>query len=316
MAAGRAARRNGRSPRPSISPSRRRATRKPRWSSAWRSSASAGPRPMRRSCRCCRTANMCASTSAGWSRRIAAASWSRSWKASSPATWSMISPPISRNSSTASPTTRSNGAICCASSGRDFIGAVGEIKDLRIGQVIDALDAMLAPHHLSAARRRRRSAPVPGLRRPAGCRSSSASSAPSSAARTIPNAAIHGRSRSAGADGGEEQAAKVLGQRPGDRPRSDAARRPLRSLCAARRGDGRGKAQARRPAARHRPGRSRSRNGAQAAVAATRGRPPSGETASRSSPASGASAPMCSTARPTPTSKPATRCSISASTAP
>src|SRR6202042_2848629 len=27
-----------------------------------------------------------------------------------------------------------------------FIGAVGEIKDLRIGQVIDALDAMLAPH--------------------------------------------------------------------------------------------------------------------------------------------------------------------------
>ena len=36
----------------SISPSRRRAIRKPRWSSAWRSSASAGLRPMRRSCRC------------------------------------------------------------------------------------------------------------------------------------------------------------------------------------------------------------------------------------------------------------------------
>ena len=29
---------------------------------------------------------------------------------------------------------------------RDFIGAVGEIKELRITQVIDALDAMLAPH--------------------------------------------------------------------------------------------------------------------------------------------------------------------------
>ncbi len=29
---------------------------------------------------------------------------------------------------------------------RNFIAAVGEIKDLRIGQVIDALDAMLAPH--------------------------------------------------------------------------------------------------------------------------------------------------------------------------
>jgi DNA topoisomerase-1 len=29
---------------------------------------------------------------------------------------------------------------------RDFIGAVGEIKDLRVAQVIDALDGMLAPH--------------------------------------------------------------------------------------------------------------------------------------------------------------------------
>ena len=40
--------------RASISPSRRRATRKPRWSSAWKSSASAGPRPTPRSCRCCK----------------------------------------------------------------------------------------------------------------------------------------------------------------------------------------------------------------------------------------------------------------------
>src|SRR5262249_56599190 len=29
---------------------------------------------------------------------------------------------------------------------RDFIGAVDDIKDLRVGQVLDALDAMLAPH--------------------------------------------------------------------------------------------------------------------------------------------------------------------------
>jgi DNA topoisomerase-1 len=43
---------SARSPPRSISPSRRRATRKPRWSSAWKSSASAGPRPMRRSSRC------------------------------------------------------------------------------------------------------------------------------------------------------------------------------------------------------------------------------------------------------------------------
>ncbi len=49
----------------SISPSRRRAIPKPRWSSAWRSSASAGLRPTPRSCRCCRTAAMCASTRSG-----------------------------------------------------------------------------------------------------------------------------------------------------------------------------------------------------------------------------------------------------------
>ncbi len=49
----------------SISPSRRRAIRRPRWSSAWRSSASAGLRLMPRSCRCCRTAATCASTRSG-----------------------------------------------------------------------------------------------------------------------------------------------------------------------------------------------------------------------------------------------------------
>ena len=45
----------------SISPNRRRAIRKPRWSSAWKSSASAGLRPTRRSSRSSRTAAMCGS---------------------------------------------------------------------------------------------------------------------------------------------------------------------------------------------------------------------------------------------------------------
>ena len=44
----------------SISPSRRRAFPKPAWSSGWRNSASAAPRPMPRSSRCSRTATMSA----------------------------------------------------------------------------------------------------------------------------------------------------------------------------------------------------------------------------------------------------------------
>ena len=39
---------------------------------------------------------------------------------------------------------------------RDFIGAVDDIKDLRVAEVLDALDDMLGPAHLPAARRWRR----------------------------------------------------------------------------------------------------------------------------------------------------------------
>jgi hypothetical protein len=45
-----------------------------------------------------------------------------------------------------------------------FIGAVNEIKDLRVTEVLDALDDMLGPAHLSAARRWRRCPAVPDLR--------------------------------------------------------------------------------------------------------------------------------------------------------
>ena len=78
--------------------------------------------------------------------RTRAACSPRSWRTSSPATSNTISPPTSKSSSTRSPTTRCLGATCCATSGRDFTGAVGDIKELRITQVIDALDEMLAPH--------------------------------------------------------------------------------------------------------------------------------------------------------------------------
>ncbi len=70
----RRARRAARSSRSSISPSRRRATPRRAWSRSSRSSASAGPRPMPRSSRCCRTATMCGSTRSASSPRTAAAS--------------------------------------------------------------------------------------------------------------------------------------------------------------------------------------------------------------------------------------------------
>ena len=49
----------------STSPSRRRATPRRRWSSGWRSSASAGPRPTPRRSPCCATATMCGSRRSG-----------------------------------------------------------------------------------------------------------------------------------------------------------------------------------------------------------------------------------------------------------
>ena len=48
---------------------------------------------------------------------------------------------------------------------RDFTAAVGDIKELRVAQVIDALDEMLGAAPVSAARGRRRSAQVPELRK-------------------------------------------------------------------------------------------------------------------------------------------------------
>ena len=144
-----------------------------------------------------RTAATCGSTRSGSCPRTKVACSPHSWKISLPAMSNTISPPISKNNSIASPTTRSPGAMCCAISGADFTGAVGEIKDLRI----TASDRRARRHagapHLSAARRRHRSAPMSELRAPARSRSSSAASAASSAAPTIPNAVTPASSRSA-----------------------------------------------------------------------------------------------------------------------
>ena len=55
------------------------------------------------------------------------------------------SPPRWRRSSTRSPTASSPGRTCCAISGRDFSGAVDDIKELRVTDVLDALNEELAP---------------------------------------------------------------------------------------------------------------------------------------------------------------------------
>ena len=108
---------SARSPPTSILPNRRRGTRKLRWSSAWKSSASAARRPMHRSCKCSKTANMCGSTSGGSFRRIADALSSPFWKVSSPNMSNTILLPASKNSSTRSRIAKWPGATCCAISG-------------------------------------------------------------------------------------------------------------------------------------------------------------------------------------------------------
>ena len=77
---------------------------------------------------------------------------------------------------------------------REFTAAVGDIKELRVAQVIDALDELLAPHLFPRARTAATRASA-RVARPDGCPSSSANSAASSAARIIRNAASPASSR-------------------------------------------------------------------------------------------------------------------------
>ncbi len=117
-------------------------------------------------CRCCRTATTCGSKSARCSPRIAAASSPPSSRASSIAMSSTASPPASRSSSI---------CICDrqAFAWKDVLARllerfpehVEEIKDLRVSEVLDALNEMLSDHIFPGQGRRLRSAPLPELRR-------------------------------------------------------------------------------------------------------------------------------------------------------
>ena len=204
--------------RSSTSPSRRRATPRRAWSRSSRSWASAALRPTPRSCRCCRTANMCGSTRSASCRRIAAGSSPRSSPASSSATSNTASPPISRTSSTTFPAAASPGGRCSRNSGAISRAAVDGTKDLNITQVIAALDEVLGRHFFpddgsghdprlcpacAAGPARPEARPLRRLHR---------------AARTIPNAATRGRwgwSSKDGAEGAELAAGpRALGNDP------------------------------------------------------------------------------------------------------
>ena len=298
----------------SISPSRRRASRKPRWSSAWKSSASAGPRPTPRSCKCCRTAAMCASTRSGSSPKTKAASSSASWKASSSATSNTISPPTSKNSSTEI----SNNEIdwqagAAAISGPTSSAAVNDIKELRITAACSTRSTICSSRTSSRrAPTAATAAPVPAMRhRPALAQ-----------ARTLRRLhrllELSGMQFHPADDAGRRRRAartKVLGEDPatglevtlrgGRFGHLSAARRAGQAAEAeeGREETGSREAQARQPAERRCARRHRSRKGAGAAGAAARSRHVIRKTASRSSPASAASAPTSSTARPTPISK-------------
>ena len=117
---------------------------------------------------------------------------------------------------------------------RDFIGAVDEIKDLKISQVIDALDALLAPHLFP---------PREDGSDPRVCPDCSGGRLTLKLSKfgafigcsNYPECR-YTRPLSASAEGSGDFGTKKLGAGSRDRPRSHAAQRPLRALRAARRG--------------------------------------------------------------------------------
>ncbi len=117
-----------------------------------------------------------------------------------------VSRPTWRRSSTSSPTTSATGAPCWRSSGRSSRSSIEGTKELRITDVLEALNGILARPHLSAARRRHRSAPLPDLRHGHAVAASGQVRRVHRAARTIPSASSP-RPLVASGDGDAEPAA-------------------------------------------------------------------------------------------------------------
>ena len=154
---------------------------------------------------------------------------------------------------------------------RDFTAAVGEIKDVRIGQVIDALDEMLAPHIYPPRvdGTDPRLCPVCGTGRLSlrlgkfgafiGC-------------SNYPECRNTRPLSPAGADGAADTATRRLGQDPETGLDVTLRIGTFWSLCSTRRKRERRETEACRSTERHRPGGGRSRHGAQTAVAPARSR--------------------------------------------
>ena len=163
---------------------------------------------------------------------------------------------------------------------RDFIGNVDETKDLKLSQVIDVLDAMLGPHLFPP----REDGTDPRLCPTCGTGRLGLKLSKFGAFIGCSNYPECRYTRSLAAEGAADTGTKVLGDGSGDRTRSIAAQRPLRPLSPARRAnkaaeaeegrEGRAcrEAQALQPAEGHRARGCHSRQRAQAAVAAARGR--------------------------------------------
>ncbi len=156
--------------RAAFHPAAARATPKPASSRRWKSSASAGRRPTPRRSRCCRTATMCGSKSARWFPRIADGSSPRSSRTSSRSSSSTALPPALKRSSTRSPPVSSRWKDVLRDFWDDFTRQTDEIKDLRVSEVLDALNELARP---TTSSRPRPTAPIRAaapIAAPASCR--------------------------------------------------------------------------------------------------------------------------------------------------
>ena len=194
-----------------------------------------------------------------------------------------------------------------------FIGAVNEIKDLRVTQVLDALDDMLGPHIYPPR------ADGGDVRQCPTCGTGKLNLKAGKFGAFVgcTNYPECRYTRPLAADS-EASADRLLGKDPGDRSRRGGEGRPVRSLHPARRAQGlrrRREAEARRHPEEHLAQRCRTGSGAQAAVAAARDRQASGDRRADHRGARPFRPVRAATRRPMPASRPATRCSTSGSTA-
>ena len=144
---GAGARRRRRSPRRATPPTRPRATPSRAWSRPWRTSASAGRPPTRRSSRRSRTAGTCGRRARRSCRRGSRSRWSGCWSTTSGGSSTTTSPPPWRTSSTPSPPatssapTGSRPSTSAAAQGSEgSVARSGGLKKL-VGVNLEEIDA-------------------------------------------------------------------------------------------------------------------------------------------------------------------------------